>query len=219
MKTSDEIEFFLLKFVYTKDVLTPRFETESLVREAIKIINENWIKTLIDVWTWSWIIPISIEKNTELESIYWFELSKNAIKIAEINKKVHNSKIQIFRSDLLSILKNENLIFWNNEQLLITANLPYIKDEDWQNMSEDTIFEPKMALFWWKKTGFELYEKFFKQVISYKNTFLPWKIFLICEFGFDQEDLAREFFSKRKIDFRIFPDFRWINRFISLELI
>ena len=30
---------------------------------------------------------------------------------------------------------------------LFVANLPYIKNADWENMSADTHFEPELALF------------------------------------------------------------------------
>jgi methylase of polypeptide subunit release factors len=52
-------------------------------------------------------------------------------------------------------------------------------------MSEDTHFEPKLALFGGEKTGFELYEKLFEQFTLITNPFS-----CIFEFGFDQRELA-----------------------------
>ena len=46
---------------------------------------------------------------------------------------------------------------------LFLTNLPYIRDADWKNMSADTIYEPKLALFGGEQTGFEIYEKLFEQ--------------------------------------------------------
>ena len=53
--------------------------------------------------------------------------------------------------------------YWENGKILLLTNLPYIKNDDWENMSEDTRFEPKTALFGGEKTGFELYEKLFTE--------------------------------------------------------
>lgn len=33
-------------------------------------------------------------------------------------------------------------------------------------MSEDTIYEPKLALFGGEETGFELYERLFREIIE-----------------------------------------------------
>jgi len=59
-------------------------------------------------------------------------------------------------SDELSTLASKNTLF--------LANLPYIKNGDWRNMSEDTKYEPELALFGGEKTGFELYEQLFEQL-------------------------------------------------------
>jgi len=46
---NNEVEFFYRKFYINRNVLIPRLETESLVREAIKVVKENEIDTLVDV--------------------------------------------------------------------------------------------------------------------------------------------------------------------------
>lgn len=213
-----QIEFFYQKFFYNKNTLCPRLETESLVRFAIETIKTEKIHTLIDVWTGSWIIPISIKKNCNLQNIYWLEKSKKAIKVANLNKKNLFSDIQIIESDLLKFfLKNTNFEF--NKKIIITANLPYIKNEDWENMSNDTIFEPKMALFWWKKTGFELYEKFIKQIVIFQNIYKIKQLFTIIEIWFDQKKVAENFFNKMWLKFEFLKDLRWIDRFVKFEII
>jgi methylase of polypeptide subunit release factors len=105
-------------------------------------------------------------------------------------------------------------ISWN---LLITANLPYIKNEDRINMSSDTRFEPKMALFWGEKTGFEIYERFFIQVLKFREIYKN-KIYLICEIWFDQKEVAQKFLTKLGLNFSFFPDLMWIERFIKIKL-
>lgn len=220
MKTSllEEVEFFYLKFYYNKYVLTPRLETESLVREAIKLIKQTNIDVLIDVWLWSGIIPISIEKNIKIDKLYWLEKSSRAIALANINKTKHNSNIKIIKSDLLSFFFENKNFDIENKNILITANLPYIKNDDWINMSEDTRFEPKMALFWWKNTGFELYEKFYNQILKFKLIHNPNRILVIVEIGFDQREIAKNFLEKIWIQSKFSSDLRNIQRFIISEM-
>ena len=216
MKTHnlEEVEFFYRKFAYTKNVLTPRFDTECLVREAISTIKKEEINTLIDIWTWSGIIPVSIWKNTKLDKIIAIDKSKKALKIAKLNAQKNKILIDFLEGDLLKPFLDEKInIFWN---LLITANLPYVKNEDRINMSSDTRFEPKMALFWGEKTGFEVYERFFKQVLNFSKIYKN-KTFIICEIWFDQKDVAQKFLTKLGFDFSSCPDLRWIERFIKIK--
>lgn len=214
MPNMDEIEFFYKKFFFNKNVLVPRFETEILVREAINIIKKNKIKTLIDIGTWSWIIPISIDLNTDIDQIFAIEKSKKALKIAKINKEKLWSKTSFLEGDLLKIFIQDWLknFSW---QILITANLPYIKQNDWENMSSDTRFEPKMALFWWKDTGFELYEKFFRQIIIFKKIYNQ-QLFILCEIWFDQKEVATKFLTKNGFCFSFIKDLSGVDRILEI---
>jgi len=225
----EEIEFFYTKFAYNRNVLTPRFDTESLVREAISLIKKEQINTLIDVGFWSGIIPISIWKNTKLDKIIAIDKSKKALKIAKLNSQKNKVLIDFLEWDLLKPFldkKNHNNIVISSSipvisslsrNLLITANLPYIKNEDRINMSSDTRFEPKMALFWGKQTWFELYERFFRQVLKFAKIYDN-KTYLLCEIWFDQKEVAQKFLTKLGFNFSFFPDLMWVERFIKIKL-
>jgi len=63
------------------------------------------------------------------------------------------------------------------ESLLITANLPYVLTRE---VVGDLIYEPKMAFIGGEKTGFELYERFFEQLHSWKSA--PKECHIIIEF-------------------------------------
>ena len=59
-------EFYWLEFFVDKRCLIPRDDTEVMVDKAIDAINESGFKLLyIDVWTWSWAIPVSVVHNTK----------------------------------------------------------------------------------------------------------------------------------------------------------
>ena len=161
--------FYSLEFYVDKRVLIPRNDTEVLVKKTIKEINKYNDILLIDVGTWSSCIPISIAKNTNLENVIVIDISRKALNVSKKNIIKHNleSKIKQLNSNLLEKLLNKKI---KNKNLIITANLPYIKNDDFENMSKETIaFEPSIALFWWEKTGFELYENLINQILSLKN--------------------------------------------------
>jgi len=56
-----------------------------------------------------------------------------------------------------------------SSRVLVLTNLPYIQEDDWENMSPDTRYEPRLALFGGEKTGFELYERLFEELQYLKS--------------------------------------------------
>jgi release factor glutamine methyltransferase len=211
------IEFFYKKFYINKNVLTPRLETESLIREVLKIINKDKTQTLIDVWTWSWIIAISIMLNSDvIKKCFALDNRKKALKIWLLNSKNLNTKIEFIYSDLLSCFFKKK--FCLNKNLIITANLPYIKDNDTINIGEDLKLEPKNALFWWKKTWFELYKKLIKQCKLLKDLYKIKNLNLICEIWFDQKEIAIKFINKIWwLKYEFFKDLRNIDRILNIK--
>ncbi len=158
-----KVRFFGRDFFINESVLIPRLETEFLVQEARKILQKEKIKSIIDIGTGSGIIGLSLADfkiPTQL-----VDLSKDALKVAEKNTEnlfPENNHISFIQSDLLqnvSFLKKED-----SKNILFIANLPYIKNEDFANMSPDTRFEPDLALFGGERTGFELYERLFDEI-------------------------------------------------------
>lgn len=171
-------EFFGLDFLVNKHTLIPRPDTEALVDVTINeifdlkssILNQNIL--LIDIGTGTGCIPITILqklqklKNYKIDTIAT-DISNGALKIAQKNAKKHNVKINFLHGDLLSpVLQAYKLT--DLQALVITANLPYLKEEWWQN--EPSIQqEPKSALVSDDKNGLELYEKLLQQIIEIKK--------------------------------------------------
>lgn len=210
-------EFYNLDFYVDNRVLIPRNDTEIMVETAIKQINILNDILLIDIWTWSSCIPISINKNCKnIDETFAIDISIDALEISKINIKNHNLewKISQINSDLLnSIIENK----FQNKNLIITANLPYIKNDDFDNMSKETIiYEPNIALFWWVDTWFELYEKLIKQIITLKNINNFENIILFIEIWFDQEDYSKKYLNNLNLKFEYFKDNNQINRCIKI---
>lgn len=80
-------------------------------------------------------------------------------------------------------------------------------------MSEDTRFEPELALFGGENTGFEMYERLFLQI---KNKGISGT--LLIEFGFDQRELAEEVIRLYGWKYEFFADYAGIERFCEIEV-
>lgn len=215
-----EAEFMWNKFFVDNRALIPRDDTEILVSQVIQYIKNKRQEDLllIDIWTGSWIIPISIFSNLENIKIgFAVDVSKDALDIAEKNVKDYwlQDKIKLINSNLLEYFLNKLDLISQNSQIIITANLPYIKNNDFHNMDKSTInFEPNLALYWWEKTGFELYEKLINQCLELKN---KWKIIsLFIEIWFDQYKYSKFYLEKLWLKFKYFKDTNNIYRCISI---
>lgn len=210
-------DFYDIEFYVDNRVLIPRNDTEIMVKTAIKQINTLNDTLLIDVWTWSSCIPISIKKNCKnIKESFAIDISKEALEVSKINIKNHNLEwkiIQINSNLLNSIIENK----FSHKNLIITANLPYIKNDDFDNMSKETIlYEPNIALFWWKNTWFELYEKLIWQILKIKNNNSFENIILFIEIWFDQADYSKKFLNNLNLKFEYFKDNNQINRCIKI---
>ena len=100
-----EQEFMGLTFHVNNNVLIPRQDTETLVEEALKII-EPGMKVL-DMCTGSGCIIISILKNTTDVAGYACDISKHAINVAKENAKINNVFVDFERSDLFEKINDK----------------------------------------------------------------------------------------------------------------
>lgn len=172
-------EFFGLDFLVNNHTLIPRPDTEILVDNVIDEISNFQYPIsnilLIDVGTGTGCIPVTILKrfkdlkNLKINVIA-IDISKQALKIAKKNAKKHKVDINFLQGYLLSPIFKSLKSFESFKSIIITANLPYLKEEWWQN--EPSIQqEPKLALVSDNKDGLELYEKLLQQISEKLLTF------------------------------------------------
>ncbi len=183
-------EFCGLDFLVTKDTLIPRPDTELMVEtvlEKIKTLPDNVL--LIDVGTGTGCIPISIIKALEHKNLptnrasiktIGTDISGPALRVANKNAKNHTAAIDFLQGNLLEpIFSNISTKQYINETIIITANLPYLTNEQYQQ--EKSIWrEPKGALVA-AENGLAFYRALFEQITCrllprYKN-----KLSLYCE--------------------------------------
>lgn len=213
-------EFFSIPLYVDKRVLTPRNDTETMIYQVLKDI-KPWF-SLIDVWTWSWAIIISILKNInfDLVSSFWVDISEEALDVANINIKYHSlqDKIKLQKSDLLCVFFDKLNYYKISQNLILTANLPYIKNSDIYNIDKEVLLnDPHVALFWWPKTWFEMYERLIKQVFQLKKIYNIKNLILYIEIWFDQYDYSKKYLSDLWLSFEYFKDLNNIYRIIKIN--
>lgn len=168
-------DFYNINFVVNEHTLIPRPETELMVDltlNNLRQITDNKQQNItIDIGTGSGNIIISLAKTIEcskssIESYKFFgiDISKNALRIARKNAKIHNvnKKIKFLYGDLL--LNFNNVTMKKCDNLVILANLPYLSAKIYRSAPKDVKkFEPKSALYSPKK-GLLHYKKLLNQL-------------------------------------------------------
>jgi len=168
-------EFMKLNFFVNKNVLIPRADTEILVEEALNIINNHNLKTVLDLCTGSGAIAVSIAKYVSLEKVLATDISKNALEVTKLNIDKHQVNVQVLESDLF-----ENI---NEKFDMIVSNPPYIETDVIESLNEDVKKEPKLALDG-GKDGLEVYRKIIHKAYDYLNP----EGFLCLEIGYNQRE-------------------------------
>ena len=201
-------EFYGLNFMVNKNVLIPRPETELIIDEVIQLVTSRQSPTIIDVGTGSGCIAITLKKLLPKAEIIAIDKSKSALSVAKINATTHKTKIKFVHNDLLNKITKI-------KPAIIVANLPYVTNQEIKT-SPDLKFEPHVALAG-GKTGLDLYEKLFSQIIKLKIS--PQVI--ICEIGQPHWrqaiKLAQKYFPGSNIEIK--PDLAGKNRVLFIHII
>lgn len=202
------------KFKVSVDVLIPRDETEILVRETEKIIQQTEGKAkVLDIGTGSGIIPIMLAKIfSEKVEVLGVDISTAALSIAIENAQSPQIKIPpnlaVFRkSDLFSNI-HENETFD-----IILSNPPYIPQSEIPNLQKEVVgYEPHLALFTTDERGLEFYEKIIKGAKAHLNP----NGYILFELGVGQADEVSKILTQDGFcDIAITKDLAGIERVIS----
>ena len=146
--------FYGNDFYVDESVLIPRPETEELVEWLINDhLNIDIQKRVIDLCTGSGCIGISIDINNNYLDVTICDISNQALKVCEINKKNLNSKVKIIKLDL-------NLISRESKKYdIIISNPPYIPPSESDLLDKNVKYEPNIALYTPKDNPLHFYEK------------------------------------------------------------
>ncbi len=183
------VEFYGLRFDVNKKVLSPRMDTEILVEEALKKINEFDAGSVLDLCTGSGAIAIAIAKYSSCK-VFASDLSKQALAVAETNAKKNNVKVEFCQSDLFKSLKK------GRKYDIIVSNPPYIKSGDIEKLDiEVKKYDPRSAL-----DGGEDGLDFYREIVAQAKGRLNKKGWLMFEVGQGQSDAVSEIMQKSGFD-------------------
>jgi len=169
-------EFYGRRFKVTKDVLSPRPETEMIVDEALTFIGSRSGVRILDLGTGSGAIIISIMAETSFAIGTAVDVSEAALKIARENAQTYNV------SDQIEFIKGSWFDPLEEQYDLIISNPPYINSSD-MNLLQTEVkeFDPFLALSG-GTDGLDAY----RSIISQAQTYLTSGRKIILEIGYDQ---------------------------------
>ena len=172
--------FYDRKYKVTKDVLSPRMETEELIYKVIEYVkasNKNNFK-ILDLCTGSGIIAITLKKELSQFSIdvVASDISEEAIEVAKENAQSHDATIKFIQSDIFDNIADKFDI--------IVSNPPYIDRKDEVTMQDNVLkYDPHLALFAEEEGMY-----FYREIIEQANDYLNENGVIFFEIGYDQKD-------------------------------
>ena len=172
--------FYDRKYKVTKDVLSPRMETEELIYKVIEYVkasNKNKFK-ILDLCTGSGIIAITLKKELEQVSVDVIasDISEQAIEVAKENAQSHDATIKFVKSDIFNDIDDKFDI--------IVSNPPYIDRKDEVTMQDNVLkYDPHLALFAEEEGMY-----FYRKIIEKANDYLNENGVMFFEIGYDQKD-------------------------------
>ena len=178
--------FWKYKFYINNSTLIPRPESEHIVEQALKYIPIGRSINILDIGTGSGCLIISILKERPNCLATAIDISKEALKVAKYNAKLHHlgNKIKFFNIDIDK--------FKSNKYDLIISNPPYINKVDLNRLDDDVrLYEPKLALYG-GVTGLEKVNK----IIENSSRLLKYNGKMILELGNKQKNYAKNFLKK-----------------------
>ncbi len=179
------VDFYGFIYKINKNTLIPRFETEQLVEETLKLIKNKFKKNVkvLDIGTGSGCIGLTIKKLLPESEITLTDISSKALKIAKQNAK--NLDVRIIKTNLYDKLIKENKKF-----NVIISNPPYISsNEKIENIVKNN--EPKKALYA-SEDGLYYYKRILKNI----NKILEKDYIIAFEIGYKQTNKIKQIAKK-----------------------
>lgn len=174
-----EWEFYGLPFKVGRGVLIPRQDTETIVDTVLKKMKGKKDIIFADLCSGSGCIALAVEKHLSCREIYCVEKSAEAAGYLRENISLNNSHAKAVEGDILDSKIVESI----PECDLITANPPYLTQNDMNSLQKEVRFEPETALFG-GSDGLD----FYRNIIRLWKSRLKENGMIAFEIGMGQED-------------------------------
>lgn len=200
-----KVSFYSEEFFISEGALIPRPETELLIDEVIKNVEDkNRNLTFAEVGVGSGIISIMLAKTFPNAKIIAVDISQDALNIAKINieKFSLQDRIELRLGSLLKPI-NEHVDY-------LVSNPPYIANDF--KLESNLSYEPQNALFG-GEVGDEIIKELLDEVLIRNINFFS------CEIGYDQQDRIRNYLNKKQLKkLEFYKDFSGFDRGFTLGL-
>ena len=200
--------FYDRKFKVTRDVLSPRIETEELIYKVLEHIKKSKKDSfrILDLCTGSGIIAITLKKEIveKYTEIVASDISEKALSIAIENANNNNANITFIKSDLF-----DNI---SGKFDLIISNPPYISYKDKITIKDNVLkYDPHLALFA-EEDGIYFYRKIIENAVHY----LSKDGVIFFEIGYDQKEKIFELGKNNNFITTVYKDINDRDRIAKL---
>jgi len=204
----NKCEFMGIDFYVEEGVLIPRGDTEILVDEVLKNIQEDEEKHICDLCSGSGAIGIALahfRQNIKVDLIDNYPIPEE-VSLINIKKNNLENRVSFIKSDLL-----EKSIESKKSYDIIVSNPPYIEDEEIENLMDDVKkYEPHTAL----NGGIDGLD-FYKKIIKQSQVTLNNNGILAFEIGYNQaEDVKLLMKENNFTDIKVIKDFASLDRVV-----
>ena len=201
-------EFMGLDLHVEEGVLIPRGDTEILVEETLKFMDEDKEYEVCDLCCGSGAIGISIahfRENTKVDLIDYYDVPEKVTKRNIVKQKLSN-KAKFIKSDLLNEVINQQ-----KKYDILVSNPPYIKEEVIDTLMEDVKdYEPHTAL-----SGGNDGLDFYRRIVDDSDKILKENGILAFEIGHDQgEEVSNLMIEKGYKNVRVVKDLAGLDRVV-----
>ena len=195
-------EFMGLEFIVNENVLIPRQDTETLVEDALEIINKGTLRgedmdvkrkewDILDLCTGSGAIGVSLARIANKVNVTCSDISEGAIKVAKENAQKHGvaKSVKFEQGDLFKPFSKH---FRKQRFDMIISNPPYIKSSVIPTLQKEVCEHEPISALDGGESGLDFYER----IVSGVGGRLRKGGVLLLEIGHDQGEAVSGLLSR-----------------------
>ena len=203
-------DFYGREFLVNSKVLIPRPETERLIEESIRSLQNIQNPKILDIGTGSGCIGITMAKERKDSLVMGLDRSEESLRVAKKNStRLNANNISFIQMDILNEYPKDRFD-------LIVSNPPYVPKNDMYSLMKDVKdFEPDIAL-----TDFRDGLTFYKRFVNILDNIAKETSTMILEVGLGEhpDNVLSILKESGYSDIRITNDYNGDRRVFSIEI-